>query len=144
MEDYEKFFNSSLHFLSFRARSEKEVLDNLKKKEAPIEIIEKIIQKLKELKFLDDKEFAKAWIEQRSAFKPRSSKVLKIELRQKGISEDIIEEFIEVKNDLALAKKLFEKNKRKFKGEDWFNKAAGFLQRKGFDWDIIKEVLKTN
>ena len=44
--DYERFYNSSLKFLSYRTRSEKEVRDKLKTKQVEPQIIEKIIAKL--------------------------------------------------------------------------------------------------
>ena len=97
MGDFEKFYNSALRFLSFRPRSENEVRDNLLEKKAVQEIIEKIILKLKEHNFINDLEFAKHWIESRIRFKPRSSRLIQMELKQKGIAQDLIDNLI---NDL--------------------------------------------
>ena len=112
MDDFEKFYNSSLKFLSYRPRSEKEVRNKLKtlikrhsgeQSEFRIDsgvanapendraetVIEKIISKLKKQNFINDEEFAKGWIENRIRFKPRSLRLIKLELKQKGISEEI-------------------------------------------------------
>src|SRR3989344_5237128 len=91
MDELDKFYNSSLRFLSYRPRSEKEVRDRLKSKKATPEIIEKIITKLKEKKFINDEEFTKLWIESRLRFKPRSLRLIEVELRQKGIGEELME-----------------------------------------------------
>ena len=66
-----------MRFLSYRPRSEKEVKEKLKIKYQKSNIkdltliIDKVIQKLKEKKFINDNEFAKGWIENRLRFKPR-------------------------------------------------------------------------
>ncbi|MEK7573162.1 MAG: regulatory protein RecX [Patescibacteria group bacterium] len=158
MDEFEKFYNKALKFLSYRPRSVDEVRKNLlesrgrfgsAKRNTTPEIAEKIIEKLKEYKFLDDKEFVKWWIEQRTNYKPRSLRLIKMELGQKGIGKDLIEEVIEsLENkvdDLQSAKKLIEKRARKYKNlprEEKFQKVARFLASKGFNYDIIKEVFK--
>lgn len=134
--------------MSFRPRSEKEIRDNLIKKKAPAEIIEQTIIKLKEQNFINDEEFAKWWVEQRNVFKPRALKLLKVELRQKGIADEIIEKITQ--DDLEFAKKLVLKKINKYKNlpkEEIYQKLGRFLGQKGFNWGIIKqsidEVLET-
>lgn len=150
MDEFEKFYNKALKFLSFRPRSEHEVVKNLLKKKAPEDLIKKIISKLKEYKFLEDEEFTKWWIEQRAKFKPRALRLVKMELKQKGISNELIEQTIEslkltTSSDLESAKKLIEKKKEKWKNltrEKKFQKVARHLSSKGFSYDIIKDVFK--
>ncbi len=154
MDTFERYCNASLRFLSFRPRSEKEVRDYLNKKKVDPLIIEKIIIKLKEKNFINDAEFAKMWVESRTRFKPRSIKFIIIELKQKGISQDLIKSVIQnsefrIQNDLEQAKKLVEKKREKYKGvskQELYQKLGGFLARRGFDWETIKasidEVMK--
>jgi len=149
MDGFEKFYNKALRFLSFRPRSEHEVVKNLLKKKAPEDLIKKIISKLKEYKFLDDEEFAKWWIEQRTNFKPRSLRLIKMELGQKGIDKDLMDQVIDdlrlTIDDLASAKKLIEKKLPRYKGLDRdkkFQKIARYLASKGFNYDVIKEIFK--
>lgn len=156
MDKFNKLYNSALKFLSFRSRSEKEVREYLVKKvvdgeevEEVEKIINLIIEKLKEHKFLDDNEFAKQWIESRMRFKPRSKKLLLLELKQKGISEELIESQIsnfqfQMPNDLETAQKLVEKKIAKYKElsrQEIYQKLGGFLARKGFDWDTTKQAI---
>lgn len=142
MDDFERLYNKALRFLSYRARSEKEIRERLQKAKAPIETIDKIIVKLKEYNFLNDVEFAKSWIENRIKLNPRSLKVIKMELRQKGISEEIIENLeFKVDCDKELAKKLSEKKAEKMKGlskEEIQKKLYGYLTRRGFNYETIK------
>jgi len=146
---YRKYLDRALHFLSFRSRSEKEVRDNLLKKDASNETIEQIISWLKDHNFLDDKDFARRFIEQRIKLRPRGMRVIKMELKQKGISQEIIEEITaenegEVDNELAMAKRIVEKKIMKYKGlekREIYQKLGAHLASKGFNWDIIKRSI---
>lgn len=160
MDNFEKLLGNSYRFLSFRPRSEKEVREYLRKKisnlQFPIynfknqeELISSIINKLKEQKFLDDFEFVKWWIEQRSKIKPKALKFIIFELKQKGISKELIEQVLEdgnfvIESDFDKAKKLAEKRIERYKNEDSqkkYEKMVRFLASKGFDYDTIKKVI---
>ncbi len=160
MDQFAKFYNKALKFLSYRPRSEKEIRDNLKGKrykkhgtsgtEINDSVIEQIINKLKEQKFLNDEEFAKWWIESRLNYKPRALRLIKIELKQKGISDDIIESLIHdseslIHNDLEMAKRLAEKKIKRYKDlpkQEIYQKLGRFLSSKGFSWDTIKKAIE--
>jgi regulatory protein len=160
MGDFEKFYNSTLRFLSFRPRSEKEIREKLKRKKAEPLVIEKVIAKLKEQKLINDEEFARWWIEQRTSFRPRSLRLIKLELRQKGISDETVEDQIskikdQIENDLERAKRLVEKRIKRFRNpsaslraskfgmtrEEKYQKLGSYLARRGFDWETIKESI---
>lgn len=152
MGDFEKFYNIALRFLSYRPRSEKEVRDRLIRKKIDSQIIEKIIAKLKEKKFLNDEEFAKWWIEQRTKVRPKAIRVITLELKQKGISNEIIESLLskdvsseeQVSNDLELANKLIEKRIERFRNsskQEIYQKLGSYLSRRGFDWETIKQSI---
>lgn len=165
MEEFEKYYNRALRFLSYRPRSEKEVRDNLKRRKASEVVIETIIKKLKEQKFLNDKEFAKWWVEQRTVHRPKGVRAIKMEIRQKGVAEEIIENVIEnqesgtlrqaqgeplrqssgqVRNQGEVVRRLIEQKLPRYQAldrkEKW-EKLAGFLGRRGFDYDTIKSAL---
>jgi regulatory protein len=147
--------NRTLRFLSIRPRSEKEIRDyfKIKNQKSKIKIDDKvaelIINKLKEKNFLNDLEFARWWIEQRVLVKPRAWRVVKMELRQKGISNDIIEGLninseTEGENDLVSANKLAEKRFHRYKNLtrlETYQKLGRYLSTKGYSWEIIKKSI---
>ncbi|PIR79946.1 MAG: hypothetical protein COU25_02675 [Candidatus Levybacteria bacterium CG10_big_fil_rev_8_21_14_0_10_35_13] len=160
MDNFTKLLNKSFRFLSYRPRSEKEVVEYLKKKisnfQFPIsnfktaeEIIDSIIEKLKEQKFIDDTEFAKWWIEQRSKVKPKAIKFIIFELKQKGIAKELIDEILndkefEVISDFDKALELAKKRIKRYEKEEpkkAYEKMVRFLASKGFEWEIIKKVI---
>jgi regulatory protein len=157
MDDYQKFLNKTLRFLAYRSRSEREVLGYLQKKEASHKIQEAILAFLKDRRFVNDKEFATNWIEQRLRTRPKSMRMLKLELKNKGISEEVAMQAIAnfkvlISNegdemnvsDLETAKKLVKKKIDKYSGlskQEIYQKLGGFLGRKGFDWETIKKAI---
>jgi regulatory protein len=148
MNEFEKFYNKALKFLSYRPRSEKEVVDRLKSKKAPEEIIKKIVVKLKDYKFINDLEFANWWVEQRTKTKPRALRVIQFELKQKGISDEIIKSQFIIDNSQAtnkqMAQVLAQKKISKYKNlpkREIYEKLGRYLASKGFNWDTIKQSI---
>jgi regulatory protein len=160
MDDFEKLLNKTYNFLSYRIRTEKEIRDYLIKKikgkdlkkiisDSDRLIIESVIARLKEQKFLNDEEFIKLWIESRSRTKSKSLKFLIFELERKGIKKELInsvlgKEEIEIASDFDKALSLAKKRIDKYKNEDRkkaFEKMARYLVSKGYDWELIKKVI---
>jgi len=143
-----KAFNSAIRSLKLRDHSEKEIRDKLKRKEFNNSVIEKAIAKLYKLDFLNDKRFAKIWVSDRIKLKPKGKKALKIELRQKGVDPNIIENVLEEcfgeEGELELAKKVFEKAEKKYsglEGQDKKQKMIKYMMSRGFSWDLVEKVI---
>lgn len=156
MDSFEKFYNSALRFLSYRPRSEKEIREKLQKKKALPEIIESVVKKLREQKFLNDEEFTRWWIESRLRFKLRSINIIKRELLQKGVNRELIDTQIsnfsprseagkfQISNELENAQKLIEKKIKQyehFSKREIYQKLGSFLARRGFDFETIKKAI---
>jgi regulatory protein len=159
-DQVEKLTNKSLRFLSFRPRSEKEIRDNLilaekrKRKEEKSEIenslyeksVEKVIEKLKKIDQVDDLEFARWWVEQRSRFNPRGAPIIKAELFKKGVDKEIINEVLNKEGEEELALKFLEKKKQFLKRMDkgeFKTKMTQVLVRRGFTWEVAKKAVDT-
>ena len=148
MDEDKKLYLVAARFLSYRPRSEKEIRDKLIRKNAPLEVINKVIAKLTEQKFLNDLEFAKMWMESRIRVRGKSLRIIKLELKQKGISNDIIDSLIHnselLIQDENTAQRLVEKKIEKYRHltkQEIYQKLGGFLARRGFDWDTIKHSI---
>jgi regulatory protein len=142
-DSLEKARQSAYGFLSYRPRSTAEVRQNLLKKEYDETVVEQVLTRLTDLNLLNDREFARFWIEQRETFKPRSQRALRQELHQKGLSREIIDEAISSVDEMAAARKAAEKKAQNWSHlprETFFSKLGGFLQRRGFNYAITKTV----
>ncbi|RME87794.1 MAG: regulatory protein RecX [Anaerolineae bacterium] len=142
----EKAYQQALRFLSYRPRSQAEIRRNLRKHDIPESIIEDIIQRLEEIGLANDEEFARAWIENRNTFRPRSRRALTSELRQKGVPEDIIRSVLdENTDDEHLAYQAGLRKARKLAHLEWpdFRRKLGdFLARRGFNYSVIAPLLR--
>ncbi|MBI4036381.1 regulatory protein RecX [Candidatus Daviesbacteria bacterium] len=143
-----KLLQKIYRLLSQRVRSEKEIRDYLKRKKADIDVVEKIIDQLKQMSLIDDGKFAKDWVESRRRSRQKGIKALKIELLQKGIERQIIEEVISreilVVSETQVAERALEMKMRVWKNFDQMNfkkKAIDFLLRKGFEYEVVKGVI---
>ncbi|MGE8207597.1 recombination regulator RecX [Heyndrickxia sp. NPDC080065] len=90
-DDIRKGVNTAIQYLSYRMRSEKEVSDYLKQKDINEMVIQEVIHKLYSLKYLNDLEFAIAFVRTQMNTTKKGPGIIKIELRDKGISENNIE-----------------------------------------------------
>lgn len=142
-----KAFPKLVKFASLRPRSEKEIVDWFKRQKLGDTAQEKLKNKLQKIMPINDYEFAKWWVEQRIAFKPRSKKALTVELLQKGVERNTIKSVLEEidLNEHEMIKNLAEKKLRslsRYDEETRNKKLIAYLQRKGFGWDVIKGIVK--
>lgn len=133
--------------LKFRARSRKEIEDRLKKKKFTHETIDSVIAYFDKLELINDQEFALGWMKSRLN-KPLGLRRISFELKQKGITEEIIEQAkasikdnyreYEVVSDLAKAKLNKLKNIESGKARA---RVYRYLLSRGFSIDVINEVV---
>jgi regulatory protein len=109
------------------------------------EDIDAVISKLIDLKIIDDESFARYFVENRNQIKGTSEKKLRMELRNKGISDTIIASVLsedefgdKVRDDRTEILKMIEKKRRR--GYD-DAKLTQYLARQGFSYDLIRESL---
>jgi regulatory protein len=114
----------------------------LKRKGYPEDLIKDTIEFLKQKNLVDDLNFSKRWIENRSLLKPSSINKLKLELRQKHINREIINQVLSESpiDEVAVLKEIILKKQKLAKYQDKQTMMM-FLARKGFSYDSIKKVL---
>ena len=146
-DELEMAYLRAINFLSYRSRSSREIRQNLRKYEVPEPLIEPVIERLEEKNFLNDKEFAQNWGENRNTFRPRGRRALSIELRQKGISDETIQTTLDELVDeeklvyQAGIKKARKLARRELEWQDFRKKLAAFLARRGFNYGIFSPLL---
>ncbi len=88
-------YQRALRLIDHRPRSEKEIRQKLAEKDFSSEQIDQVVEKLIQAKLIQDGDFARLWVENRNEFHPRSRRLVRFELLQKGIAEEHIEEALE-------------------------------------------------
>lgn len=106
----------------------------------------KVIDRLKELKYIDDKSFARDYITTRTQLNPRGKMLLKMELRMKGIEDSIIKDALENASldEEMLAERVISKRMKQYEGLDKYKKKEKIMRlliSRGFKPDTIYKVL---
>ncbi len=144
--EFQKTLDKLLKFATLRPRSEKEVNSYLKRKKVHESLHEELFNRLNRLELIDDEKFAKWWVEQRQAFRPKPKRVLEGELRIKGIKKEIITKILgeEKVDEEKMARELLEKRFYKWNNLEGFElkkKMSQYLASKGFNWEVVGGVI---
>lgn len=147
-----KAYEQAVRFLAVRPRSVWEVRQKLEryrsrqKESLAAAHIDWVTDKLMEQGYLNDEEFARFWVEQRNQFKPLAPRALRFELQRKGIAERTIESVLDGAVDAqAAALQAARSQARRWRtmdAETFQKKMAAFLQRRGFSWAVVWDVLE--
>jgi len=141
----EAAYQRALNLIGFRPRSEAEVRQNLQKHATPEEVIAEALARLRDNGLLNDLEFAQAWTENRATFRPRGRRALAIEMRQKGIAQEAIDEALRDLDETDLAYQAALKQSRKYAGLEWLafrQKMGAFLARRGFAYEATAPAIE--
>ena len=139
----------AMRLLAHRARSKKELCDRLGQAGFERQVVEETLSDMERLQLVNDAEFALMFARNRMITKPVGEFLLRRELQQKGIGEiDIGKAVVEAyreKSEYQAAKELAQKNKKKqikLDEEKARERVSNFLMRRGFHWDLVKDILE--
>lgn len=142
-----KIYNSALRLLGYRMRSCAEMKQRLMEKKYPINIISDVIDKLLNIKYLNDAEFAEAFAHDKVKSKKIGPITLRMEFIPHKIDSEILENVIKKVYEQYpisdLIKQLLDKKKIQsgIKLELKTKKRIQvLLKRKGFNWNEISAV----
>ena len=135
-----------LRFLAYRPRSEAELRTYLRRHEATPEQAEDVIAELRRQKLVDDAAFARYWRDSRDQFSPRGERMLRAELRAKGVaSEELAEVLPAEEEEVELARRAAQRQLRAARALPWPEfrvRLLGFLQRRGFAYAVANRAVR--
>ncbi|MBW7650883.1 recombination regulator RecX [Anoxybacillus sp. ST4] len=144
-KDHEKqAYKLALRFLAYRMRSTKEVVDYLRNKGIGNEIMEQVIRKLQNERYIDDEQFAHAYVQTQMNTTMKGPYVIYRELIDKGIREDVIlkaleryTEEIQLHKAMKWIAKIDKQSKRRSHQEQRAH-VTQLLHTKGFPSHIVE------
>lgn len=146
-ESYYKAYQMTLNYLSHSLRTEKQIKDYLVKKEIDL-YTERIIETLKELKWLDDLNYAESYVRTMANVNRKGPRNIEQDLKQKGVSEnnilDALEEYPEeqqIENAIYLAEKKWAKMKKNSSFES-IQKVKQYLVNKGYSFEFADQAIE--
>jgi len=144
-DHYRRCLNAAAHYLSYRPRSESELRERLYRRGFGEDSVEAVIAKLKEQGLVDDIAFAQFWKDSRETFSPRSRWLTKLELRRKGVAEEIMDKVVETvdDNDSAYRAALSKARSLPLSDyQDFRHRLGGYLRRRGFSYGVINHTVE--
>lgn len=140
--------NIVLNQLNFMPRSRKELETTLAKRHVEPDVAKSVLDRFEEIGMVDDAAYAELLIRSRCNTKRVSRTVLRQQLRQKGVDQEIIEDALMVVTDedeLRMATELVEKKLRamtNLEPEVRKRRLFGLLARKGYGTHIALRIIQ--
>ncbi len=149
-----KVYSRALEYCLMRPHSIKEVKDYLYRKTRPTrtktgdirqgissEVTNRVFNRLVEKNYVNDENFTRYWVDNRSLTKGASKRKLTAELRAKGVERSIIERYLDEseRTDEDELTKVIAKKRSRYPDNQ---KLMAYLARQGFSYDDIKTALE--
>ncbi len=152
MNVHESAKQLAINYIDYSARTVAEVRRRLARAGYEECVIEDVVADLQRAEILDDTKFSEDWVESRARAKKLGRIRIAAELRQKGVSKEDTDRAIlgvdplsEVAAALVLSRKKLppgdiEQLTGPAERAAAKRRIAGFLQRRGYNWEIIEQV----
>lgn len=150
-ETFYQIKQKAFRLLQRRIHTAKELHTKLRQKFSDDTLIKKCIDELQQKRFINDREFALAFISEKQKSKKWSRARLKSEMIKRGISSEIITEVLNenfsAEKEENSARELAEKKYRQLirketDNKKLFQKLIMYLQSKGYDFEMSSEIVK--
>ena len=148
-------YERAVNYISYSPRTEYQVREYIQKylKKSGVfelnidheKLTNEIIEKLKEYKYINDRDYAELFVKSRLKNKPKPRYFLLSELLSKGIDKELANEILDVlmPDSFEILKRVYEKKYRDEPITFEDKKKISFLQRKGFLWDDISKLVNS-
>lgn len=140
-------YQKALNLISRKQRTSHEIRQKLIEKGYSDSQVSEVVDKLKLSGLIEDDEYARMWVENRNSYHPRSQRLMRLELLQKGISNKAIEKALTGSaEDAELATQAALQQIRKYHDlnwEDFRKKLSAYLLRRGFSYGTIAPVVRS-
>jgi regulatory protein len=145
-DDMARATEAALAFLAYRPRAEKEVRVRLRRGGFAPDTIDQVVARLHDWRYLDDADFARRWVEGRSASRPRGRRLLQQELRQKGIDTETARATLDEADldEATAAEELARRRLPAYAGEDLLTvrrRLGSYLARRGYAYDVVRAAI---
>ena len=136
---------AALRLLSYRPRSERELRIRLARKGFGGGVVRQTLDRLRELGYVNDADFARFYIETQQASRPRAQRIVRAELRWRGVPPPLAEEATAGIEDGEAAYRAASRRARALRELDYprfRERLGGFLTRRGFSYGVARTTIE--
>ncbi len=148
-DEVQRAKDQALRYLEIRPHSEQELIRKLRQKRYTMPAISTALAALRGVDLINDERFARQYVETEMRLRPVGKRLLRQKLRQRGIpdaiTDPLLEEVFHQHSEVDIARRLAQKFIKRHAQRDAKKQKAAlvrFLQSKGFDWEVIQEILE--
>ncbi|MCF7810337.1 recombination regulator RecX [bacterium] len=145
----DKARNIALNAITRRPMTIKELIDRMRRKGVISELADEIAEELRQKGYIDENAITEDYIRYGREFKFIGKFMLRHELKERGLNEQVIEDNLERhypdSDEIIVARKLTERKLKALKGlpeEVRERRLGGAMQRRGFPSKIIVTILR--
>lgn len=144
----EKAMDLAVKYLSFKSRTTNEMVEYLKKKNVEAEIIDQVIKKLGEYRYIDDEVYLKNYLENNRHLNYYGSRRMLQDLKKRGIGDELLltlEDLFPKEEEYQSCEAVARKNLRTLNGQTAAQKRKKLydkLGRMGYPNDMILEIIR--
>lgn len=137
-----------LRRLTAAPRTRAQLADDLRRRDVPDEVAERVLERFAEVGLVDDQAFAEAWVRSRHVGRGLSRRALAHELRAKGVADETVAEAVEAvgpDDEAAAAAALVARRLPATRGlpaDRRVRRLAGMLARKGYPSGLAMRVVR--
>lgn len=137
-------FEKAVDYLARSMKTEKQICQYLEKKGYSAPVVQHVVDKLKNYRYVDDDQYAQMYVRQNAVRK--GQRRLRVELQQKGVQEEIVQQATQIdeqeeqQNAQLLAQKYM---KGKQSDDKTLQKLQRFLLYRGFGYEVVNSVVRT-
>ena len=145
LDSVQRCLNVATRYLSYRPRSESELRERLCQRGFDSDSVEVVLDRLREQGLVNDVDFAQFWQDNRQSFSPRSRWLTRLELRRKGVAEEIIDQVVSAASDDDSAYRAALGRARRLPVSDYQGfrrRLGGYLKRRGFSYGVINNTVE--
>lgn len=137
-----------LRRLEVAPRTRAQLASTLRDRGVPDDVSARVLDRFEDVGLIDDRMFARMWVESRQSSRGLSTRALRSELRNRGVDQEIIDEAVatvSVDDEYAAALAIAERKARSVVGlprATQYRRLAGALARKGYGPGVAATVVR--
>ncbi len=143
---HHRAYESALHLLGYRPRSEHELRERLRRKGLPVAAIDETVERLRRAGLVNDEQFARQWVAERgSGAHARGRSLLAAELRARGVDDSGAAAALADTDDDARVREVARTHAAKLHAatyEEFYRRLGSFLQRRGFGYGVVGPIVR--
>lgn len=137
-----------LRLLTGAPRTKAQLAEALQRRNVPDEVAERVLDRLEEVRLVDDEAFAQAWVSSRHTGRGLARRALAYELRRRGVSDETVDAAVgelEPEQEVETARALVRRrlpSTRRLGHQARVRRLAGMLARKGYPGSLAIRVVR--